>query len=109
MSFINKTNGTGFNAGFFLANDENCVRETKTILQSDGVATSMGGKVVKAGTIYPKNDATATGILYEDIDVTSGDMPGSVVTSGIVHADLLPVTLADEAKTALTALGFKFI
>ena len=109
MSFINKTNGTGFNAGFFLANDENCVRETKTILQSDGVTTPMGGKVVKAGTIYPKNDATATGILYEDIDVTSGDMPGSVVTSGIVHADLLPVTLADEAKTALTALGFKFI
>lgn len=109
MSFINKTNGTGFNAGFFLANDENCVRETKTILQSDGVATPMGGKVVKAGTIYPKNDATATGILYEDIDVTSGDMPGSVVTSGIVHVDLLPVTLADEAKTALTALGFKFI
>lgn len=109
MSFINKTNGTGFNAGFFLANDENCVRETKTILQSDGVATPMGGKVVKAGMIYPKNDATATGILYEDVDVTSGDMPGSVVTSGIVHADLLPVTLADEAKTALTALGFKFI
>lgn len=108
MSFNYGTTGKAFEPGYFLAHDEAAVRETRTIPAADGETNVYGGKVVKAGTVFPKNDATAIGIVYEDVDVTSGDMPGSVVTSGTVYTDKLPVTLADDAKTALAALGFKF-
>ena len=67
-------------------------------------------KYVKAGTFYPATDAsTVEGIVYEDVDVTTGDMPGSVVTKGIVYTDRLPVAPAEAAKTALEALGFRFV
>ena len=36
-------------------------------------------------------------------------MPGSVVLSGVVYEDRLPVKIAEGAKTALIAKGFKFI
>lgn len=110
MSFIKTpTTGKVYAPGYFLAyNDENCVRETRTILASGGT-TAGGGKYVPMGTIYPANNSTAEGILYEDVDVTTGDMPGSVVTKGIVYEDKLPVQLDSNAKTALIAKGFKFI
>ena len=110
MSF-NKTPTTGkaYAPGYFLAkDDESCVRETRTILASGGTEAG-GGKYVPMGTIYPANDGTAEGILYEDVDVTTGDMPGSVVTKGIVYEDKLPVPLDTYAKTALSGKGFKFI
>ena len=60
------------------------------------------------GTIYPSNDSNATGIVYEDVDVSTGDMPGSVVLRGVVYEDRLPVQLDSDAKTALEAAGFIF-
>jgi hypothetical protein len=110
MSFIKTpTTGKVYAPGYFLAkDDENCVRETRTIPASKGT-TEGGGKYVPMGTIFPANDATAIGIVYEDVDVTTGDMPGSVVTKGIVYEDKLPVALNSAAKTALEGLGFKFI
>lgn len=109
MSFINLNDaGTVYAPGWFLAHDE-CVRETRTIPQTGATTAANGAKYVKMGTIYPANDATAIGIVYEDVDVTTGAMPGSVVTKGIVYEDRLPVTLADAAKTALEALGFTFV
>ena len=111
MSFIGGANGYEFKAGDFLANNEDCTRLTKTIsAQHAQVRTNAdGSKYVPAGAIYPANDATAIGIVYEDVDVTTGDMPGSVVTKGIVYEDRLPVELASAAKTALQGLGFKFV
>lgn len=105
MSFIKTpTTGKAYAPGYFLAkDDESCVRETRTILASGG------GKYVPMGTIYPANNQTAEGILYEDVDVTTGNMPGSVVTKGIVYEDKLPVPLNNDAKSALIAKGFKFI
>lgn len=88
--------------GYFLAHEE-CVRETKQIAQEGATATAEGGKFVKAGTIYPANDETAEGIVYEDVDVTSGDMPGSVVTAGVVFEDRLPQVVATAAHLALDA------
>lgn len=97
MSFI-KTDNTArvFAPGYFLAADaENCTRETREMKQTDATTLSDGTKIVKMGTAYPANDATAEGIVYEDIDVTSGNMPGSVVTKGIVYEDRLAVTSVD--------------
>lgn len=166
MSFIGEVEkGTVYAPGYFLAyNDDNVVRETRQVAQNSAlVKETKLGKYVPMGTAYPSNDANAIGILYEDVDVTVGDMPGSVVTrNAIVYEDRLAITgesydavtpetgdnpaekgwyersgsagayvytpttdttvtegktyyaksdvrLASAAKTALTALGFKFI
>lgn len=108
MSFIGAVEqGVGYAPGWFLAHEE-CERKTRQIAQS-GATTVNGRKYVKMGTPYPANDATAVGIVYEDVDVTSGDMPGSVVLSGVVYEDRLAVELNSNAKTALAAKGFTFI
>jgi len=100
MSFIKDDTSKVYAPGYFLAHEE-CVRETRQIAQSGATSTSEGGKYVKAGTIYPSNDGEAEGIVYEDVDVTNGDMPGSVVTQGIVYEDRLAQVVATAAKLAL--------
>jgi hypothetical protein len=71
------------------------------------VANEEGRKIVPAGTVYPANDATATGILLNDVDVTHGPQPGSVVVEGYVIESRLPVAPAAEAKTALKEIKFR--
>lgn len=97
MSFIRNDNTARvFTPGYFLAADaENCTRETREMKQTDATTLSDGTMIIKMGTAYPANDGTAEGIVYEDIDVTSGNMPGSVVTKGIVYEDRLAVTSVD--------------
>lgn len=110
MSFIgSEKKGTAYAPGWFLVNNENVERKTRQIKQTAATAAEGGGKYVKMGTIYPANDTTAEGIVYEDVDVTSGDMPGSVVMRGTVYEDRLPAPLATAAKTALTGKGFVFV
>ena len=167
MSFIGDVKkGTTYAPGYFLANgDEEIIRETRQIAQNSAlvVTSEDGTKHVPMGTAYPTNDANAVGILYEDVDVTVGDMPGSVITgNAVVYEDRLAATgvsydavtpetganpkeegwyersgsagsyvytlttdttvgegktyyaqstvrLASAAKTALAALGFKFV
>ena len=112
MSFINDgaTVGTTYAPGWFLANNEDCTRQTREINAADSrVKTANGGKYMPMGTVYPANDATAEGIVYEDVDVSSGNMPGSVVLSGVVYENRLPVAIATAAKTALAGKGFVFI
>ena len=108
MAFMGaKKEGYVFNAGQFLAHEE-CTRETREALQS--LATEVdGAKYIKAGTPYPSNDGNCIGLIYEDTDVTVGNMPCSVVTKGEVIEAKLPVALEEAAKTALVAKGFKFV
>lgn len=109
MSFIEPSkNGQVYAPGWFLAHEE-CVRKTKTISATGVTADENGAKHVPMGTIYPSNNGNAVGIVYEDVDVTSGDMPGSVVMSGVVYSDRLPVALASAARTALEGKGFTFV
>ena len=111
MAFIGAVNeGVTYAQGYFLArNDEGIVRETRQIAQAGATVAEDGTKYVKMGTAYPSNDGNAIGLVYEDVDVTVGDMPGSVVTrNAVVYLDRLPVALADSAKTALAARGFVF-
>lgn len=102
MSFIgNGTKGTTYAPGYFLAyGDEDVIRETREISQEGAVTVEDGTKYVPMGTAYPSNDANAIGITYEDVDVTTGNMPGSVVTKGIVYEDRLAVT--GESYDAVT-------
>ncbi len=105
MSFIGSSTGTAFTAGFFLVDENDCARESMTIPATHGQKETRGGRtIVPAGAVIPANGATAKGILYEEIDVTDGSKPGSVVTRGTIYGDRLPATLADAAKTALTGI-----
>lgn len=108
MSYIDNNKGRTYIPGYFLADAENCVRETHQFEQSKSTDVN-GAKVIYMGTVYPSNDANALGIVYEDVDVTCGDMPGSLVTRGVVYKDRLPETIASAAITALQSKGFKFI
>lgn len=111
MSFIGETSkGKVYAPGYFLAHEE-CVRVTREIPASIG--TEVGTtKYVPMGTLISESTGSGTnyvGFVYEDVDVTTGNMPGSVVTSGVVIEDRLPNTLAGAAKTALESKGFKFV
>jgi hypothetical protein len=102
MSF-NQDNTTSkiYAPGHFLAHEE-CVRETRQIAQNSAlvVTSEDGAKHVPMGTAYPTNDGNAIGIVYEDVDVTAGDMPGSVVTKGVIIEDRLAIT--GESYDAVT-------
>ena len=47
--------------------------------------------------------------MYEDVDVTTGDMPGSVVLKGVVYMDRLPAAPESGVQAALEGKGFTFI
>jgi len=110
MSFIQtpEFQGKGWEAGWFLVDNEDCTRLTATIAANHAqvVTRADGTKYVPAGAIIPSNDANAKGILYENIDVTTGDMPGSIVTRGQVYTDRLPASPESAAVSALTGIGF---
>ena len=104
MSYNASVQGKGFEPGWFLANNENCTRETREIAQSGAKVSAYGGKYVPMGTAYPSNDGNAIGIVYEDVDVTTGNMPGSVVTAGTVYEDRLAITGASYDAVTLKDL-----
>ena len=110
MSFNASKNGYGYAPGWFLA-EEKCSRETRTIPQnhSQVVTGSNGAKHVQMGAFFPANDSsTVEGIVYEDVDVSTGAMPGSVVTQGVVYLDRLPASPESGVQAALEGKGFKF-
>lgn len=106
MSFIAEPiTGTTFEAGFFLVDDEGCLRLTKTIAADHAQKVVRNGRtIVPAGAVIPANGSTAVGLLYEDIDVTEGAAPGSVVVEGTVYGDRLPAALESAAASALTRI-----
>ena len=88
--------------------DEACLRETADIAANHAQKVTRNGRtIVPMGAVIPANDATAKGILYEDIDVTDGAAPGSIVTRGVIYGDRLPAALAANAATALTGIVVK--
>lgn len=111
MSFIENDQAVGYAPGWFLADAEDCTRLTQNIPANHAqvITASNGGKYVPMGAIYPSNDANAIGIVYENVDVSTGAMPGSVVTKGVVYTDRLPAAPVSAALTALKAAGIVFI
>jgi len=104
MSFNQKTNGRGYAPGYFLASAD-CDRETVQVSASHSQAVTIGAtKIVPAGAVIPSNDGNAKGILFEDVEVTTGDMPGSLVTRGAVYEDKLPAAIESSAEAVLTGI-----
>lgn len=100
-----KTNGVSLNPADFVLCETNVVKHTMNVPQTLGVEIG-DRKVVFAGTFTPANDDTAEGVVYHDVDVTLGDMSGSVITGGTLDADYF--ILEPEAKTALESKGIRF-
>lgn len=104
MSFNQNTNGRGYAPGYFLASAD-CDRETVEVSASHSQAITIGEKkIVPAGAVIPSNDGNAKGILYEDVEVTTGDMPGSLVTRGAVYEDKLPAAIESAAEAVLPGI-----
>ena len=79
------------------------------ISSTNVTADSEGKKIVKAGSILPKNDAAAKGVLLSDVDVTNGDAPGTIVIHGFVdNAKLVKngITVTAEAMGAISQVTF---
>lgn len=103
MSFV--TNIAGTQHPNFLESEVGLVLKTREIPASLGVQDG-NYKIVAAGTVFPSNDAQAVGIVLEDVDVTNGNMPGSVLVAGRVLEDGL--SIQTTAKNALAAKGIVF-
>lgn len=82
---------------------------TYQIPQDMGVDDGTGKKIVKAGTVYPANDGTAIGIIFNDVDVTAGDRVGSVLVEAWILEERLPEPVSAEAKDAMKKITFKKI
>lgn len=78
-----------------------------TFKKDDKAAVTQDGrKIVKAGTLYPNNDASAIGIVWADYDVTDGDRTGALIIHGFVKTKALPVIPSSAAKGALKMIQF---
>lgn len=82
-------------------------KHAKADAVTPGLATLVDGKyVVKAGTFYPANDATAIGVVLNDYDVTDGDAMMAVVIHGFIKVAALPAIPSANAISALKQITF---
>ena len=78
-----------------------------TFLKGDAAAKTVDNKsIVKAGTIYPTNDASATGVVLYDVDITNGDAQGALIYKGVINTKRIEEQPASGAKTALPQVRF---
>lgn len=90
-----------------LAVPDSYVAVSRQFAKEDSLAVAVGNrKIVKAGTIYPSNDAEAFGVVLNDLDVTDGDVAGAVIIFGFLAEDKLPTAPSAAAKTALNMIKF---
>ena len=82
-------------------------KHAKADAVTTGLATLVDGRyVVKAGTIYPANDATAIGVVLNDYDVTDGDAMMAIVIHGFIKVAALPAIPSANAIGALKQITF---
>lgn len=71
--------------------------------------TYQADKTYKAGEVYPANDSTAVGIVFNDVTVDSetGSQPVAVMVEGYVLLDRLPVVPTQDAMDAMKEIKFR--
>lgn len=74
-----------------------------------GTASATAGQTILGDHTKGKvvNDATAEGLLLYDVDVTNGDMPGALLTHGVVYKSALPVAPVTAALTAIPHISLE--
>ena len=103
MSYVSVEKGT-FRPNF-LESEVGLVLKTRQIPQSMGKADG-NKKIVAAGPVFPSNDDSAQGIVFETVDVTDGDHAGSVMVAGRVLKARLDIQ--SSAETPLKTAGIVF-
>ena len=73
-----------------------------------GLASLAENGVIPAGTIVPANDATAEGVLLEDVRVQQNPN-GAMVMHGFLRQSRLPVAPTAAAVTALRGKGITIL
>lgn len=77
-------------------------RKAAKATEAGGMVVKEGDRfIIKAGTVYPANDATAIGLVMQDYDVTDSDASMAIIIHGFVRADRLPAALSETAKPVL--------
>lgn len=106
MAFMNTEK---FHSGNnILASEIGLIQKTKEGTKAMAVDED-GRRIIKAGTVFPTNDASAIGIVFEDVDMTNDEKrPISVIIAGRVIEANLPVAVNEAAKSALVANGLHF-
>lgn len=90
----------------FLESAVGLVQKTEMVTQ-DKAETVGTKKLIYGGTAFPANDGTATGIVFETVDMTDDEKrPASVIKAGRIYGNRLKTALSAAAKTALEAKGF---
>lgn len=99
----------GYTLPNFLESAVGLVQKTAEVTQS--MATQVDDKkLIYGGTVYPANNNSATGIVFETVDMTYDEKrPAAVITGGRIYANRLKTALDSNAKTALEAKGFVFL
>lgn len=101
---------TDYSLGINWLKDQHFTNYSHTFKVAEGVANAKGRKIVKSGTIYPANDATAIGIVFSDVDVTDGDNVGALMVHGnVLKGRLAAINGAEVSAAAITALEAKGI
>ena len=78
----------------------------KVSQSTTGVQTVNGVKVIPAGTILPKNDATAIGIVLNDTVVEYGECACALLIHGFIDGNKLPTQPTNLAVGALKQIHF---
>lgn len=95
----------------FLESEVGLVLKTHTANATNAVLDEVSGrKLIKAGSVYPANDSTAIGIVFQTEDMTNdAARPISVMEAGRVYENRLAVSVDSDAKEALEAKGIVFV
>lgn len=103
LRVVRKSYGTQKNI-LAIAGDWDAIE--RNIAQNSALAVVEDGhKIVKIGTPFPSNDGDCIGLVFNDYDVTDGDVVASILIKGFVEERKLPVALTSAAKAALKAQG----
>lgn len=70
-----------------------------------GIVVQENGRfIVKAGTVYPSNDNKAQGLIFQDYDVTDGDVTAALMIHGFVRGDRLPANIETTAAAVMPGI-----
>lgn len=77
---------------------DHIISRTHTAEKGSGEVDENGRNIVAAGTVYPANDATAIGLVMDDVDVTENNQPVGIMVEGYVYGERLPEPISEEAE-----------
>lgn len=108
---LNTIKGQPLQGGYFVVNDEMCLAVTRQVGPEHPQASqrdSPSGKrtIVPMGAVWPQDGPQAIGLVYEDVDVTNGPMPCSVVVRCKAYVDRLPLYPSAESVRSMVGISF---